>query len=200
MSTIENTLVAHRWVRIMCDYCADGVWDRDGAGCMLHDLPASPGLLERIREWQNLYERKDCDDLVIEWEHCHRFSEEGLAIARAVKAELPDWTVVYYDETAGEEAAKTAEAPRAVFEYEILPTDAETHVARLAAAVEQLGLVAGETRVREGDVEGVFVQALNIQHGRLWIAVRADEPVVMNGDTYGHRRHFYGDWVKVSYP
>ena len=51
---------------------------------------------------------------------------------------------------------------------------------------------AGETRVREGGVDGVYQPAMNIQHVRLWITVRTDEPMVMNGETYGHRRHSFG--------
>lgn len=75
-----------------------------------------------------------------------------------------------------------------------MPTEAEL----LAAAAKEAGLVRGESRVREGDVTGVYLEPLNIIDGRLWIAVRADEPVVMNGRTYGHRRHFYQDWEMVS--
>lgn len=48
--------------------------------------------------------------------------------------------------------------------------DAETHAAPLAAAVEQLGLVVGETRASDGDM--VLVEALNIQHGRLPAVMR----------------------------
>ena len=44
------------------------------------------------------------------------FAAEGRAIARAVKAELPDWSIVYFDEA----AAARAELPgRAAPTYEV---------------------------------------------------------------------------------
>lgn len=194
----DNPLTEHRWVRIMCDYCADGVWAKEGGACSAEDLPVDPSIRARIRAWQDLYDSRATEALISDWEHWNHFNTEGLAIAKAVKSELPGWTVIFFDEAASEAASETTEQPRALFEYEICATDAETHAARLATAVEQLGLVAGETRVREGDVEGVYREALNIIDGRLWIAVRTDKPNVINGRSYGHGRKFYGDWVRIS--
>ena len=44
------------------------------------------------------------------------FSRAGLAIANAVKAELPDWQVIYFDAAAVE---RHRESSRELFEYEV---------------------------------------------------------------------------------
>lgn len=98
----DDLLNRHRWARIMCDVSADGVWDLEGRACDADDVPIAPDLIERIRRWQAHYEaienaleeeeRRYCDG---DWQ---AFSAEGFAIARAVKAALPDWTVIYFDE------------------------------------------------------------------------------------------------------
>ena len=107
---------ADKWVRIMCDYSADGVWRKDGAGTSAEELPISSALLARLRAWQETYERLDPvfpegRDLTAE---IAAFSEDGRQIARAVKWELPDWTIVYFDEE-----RSGSHIPREVFEYEI---------------------------------------------------------------------------------
>jgi hypothetical protein len=123
-----DMLNAHRWVRVMADYSCDGVWDIEGNACGTEELPISPALVERLRRWQAHYEA--IEDAVEEENRLHResdwtnFSAEGLAIARAVKAELPGWTVFYFDE------ARACVVPldgkrrlRSTFEYEILLDD-----------------------------------------------------------------------------
>lgn len=96
----ESSLIRDRWVRIFCDYSADPVWAKSGGNCELSDLPVSPALAARMRDWARVYERKDSGLLVKDWEHGRAHGAEGLAIARAVKRELPDWTVIYLDEAA----------------------------------------------------------------------------------------------------
>lgn len=94
----DDLLNRHRWVRIMCDVSADGVWDLEGRACDSDDLPIAPDLIERIRCWQEHYEAIENsleDGRDGNWQ---AFSAEGFAIARAVKAALPDWTVIYFDE------------------------------------------------------------------------------------------------------
>ena len=76
----DNLLVAHKWVRILADNSADGVWDIEGCGCCADDLPIPAALIDRIRAWQTWYDR----------------DENG-------------WTVVYFDEPAGAGAAKVAD-------------------------------------------------------------------------------------------
>jgi hypothetical protein len=95
-----NSLIEHRWVKVICDYCAWGVWDRDGLPREASELPIEPALVERIEAWQALYETLPVEMRVTDWSQGARFLAEGLAIARAVKAALPDWTVIYVDEAA----------------------------------------------------------------------------------------------------
>ncbi len=82
-----NPLAEARWVRVMCDYCADPVWARSGGNCELENLPVSDGLIERLRAWARLYEDKSSSIVVLVWRQRRRFSEEGLTIAEAVKAD-----------------------------------------------------------------------------------------------------------------
>lgn len=107
-----SSLVRHRWVRIMADVYADGVWNQDGESCLVDDLPITPDLRARILAWQDWYDR-DYDREERPFDR-PAFAVEGLAIARAVKTQLPDWTVVYFDES-----KPTWQQPRSTFDYEI---------------------------------------------------------------------------------
>lgn len=109
-----------RWVRLMCDFAADGVWNSKGEGCSADSLPISRALLERVRAWQAWFERDAWDgssDLRPPFDVL-AFSAEGLVIARDMKRELPDWTVVYFDQAAGE-AVRGKGCGRDTFEHEI---------------------------------------------------------------------------------
>lgn len=88
-------------VRIVADYC--------GKGYQLLDEGATPApfaigaaLQERLQKWNERYEAY-CDPLHYE-DVCGTafdfvdFAAEGLAIAKAVKRQLPHWTVTYWDE------------------------------------------------------------------------------------------------------
>ena len=112
----DNEWIAHKWVRILADSSADGVWEKGGGATSADALPVSAGLILRIREWQSWYDREE-DDWGIFRGDVIAFSAEGLAIARAVKAALPDWTVVYFDEAASKRTKKNE--PRSAFEYEV---------------------------------------------------------------------------------
>jgi hypothetical protein len=93
------------WVRIMADALADGVWDRDGCGDRADALPVPADLVARIRAWQAWYDRDGWGDDAgrpLARFDLDAFAAEGLAIAQAVKAALPDWTVIYFDEAAAE--------------------------------------------------------------------------------------------------
>ena len=108
------------WVRVMANYESDGLWSRDGVMMSPGDLPVSPGLLQRHAAWCRWYE--DSDFFVGPEQRTaafdvDAFSAEGLAIARAIKGELPDRTVVYYDEAAAPRVG--LDAPRPVFEYTV---------------------------------------------------------------------------------
>ena len=58
----ELPFADERWVRIMCDYAADGVWHKDGAGDCADALPIPADLVARIRRWQDCYETSDTDE------------------------------------------------------------------------------------------------------------------------------------------
>jgi hypothetical protein len=48
------------------------------------------------------------------------FSKMGLCIARKIKTELPDWTVIYYDESKAQALRDPlVNIPRGSFEYEV---------------------------------------------------------------------------------
>lgn len=105
-----NPLARDRWVRIESDFGASGVWNRDGAACTPDWLPVAAATVAHIRAWQETY-----DDIMLVFERMDPSEleqkmrahwSEGFVIAHAVKAELPDWTVVVGD---------------APFEYEVVP-------------------------------------------------------------------------------
>ncbi len=106
------------WVRVMADYASDGLWSRDGVMMSREDLPVTSGLRERHKAWCGRYEDSEFfvgpEQRTVAFD-VDAFSAEGLEIARAVKAELPDWTVVYHDEAASQRAG--LDGPRSVFEY-----------------------------------------------------------------------------------
>lgn len=109
---------ADRWVRIMCDFAADGVWDKDGLSRCADELPLHFTILDMIRGWQEWYEFSDRADSGYPPFDLEAHSAFGLFIARMVKRALPDWTVVYYDEHKA--ASLGREGPRRQWEYEIL--------------------------------------------------------------------------------
>ncbi len=98
----EPSFTDDRWVRIMCDVFCDGVWHKDGCAGDADGLPIPTTLIERIRRWQATYDilhDRSFDAGKYRAEPGFiPFAAEGLEIARAVKAALPDWTVIYFDE------------------------------------------------------------------------------------------------------
>lgn len=112
-----------KWVRVMCDFSAEGVWAKDGAGIGMDELPISREIKQRLLEWQEWFERDNENYLPPSQRtttfDVAAFSKEGLEIAKAIKAELPDWTVVYFDE--GKSSAGNRASDRSGFEYEVHP-------------------------------------------------------------------------------
>ncbi len=92
-----------RTIRIVADYCASGFQVRDDGGRAGAERPMlSDALVRRLAAWNARYEDR-CHPLAYEDVSGSRFdfvafSAEGLDIARAVKRELPGWTVTYWDE------------------------------------------------------------------------------------------------------
>jgi hypothetical protein len=101
-----------RNLHLMADYGAAGVWDHDGNPLDPARLPLSDKLRTRLARWCARFEKSFEAEIDLE-----AFAAEGRAIARAVKAELPDWSIVYFDE-AEADRAKYQGAP-ARFEVEI---------------------------------------------------------------------------------
>jgi hypothetical protein len=110
-----------KWVKIMGDSCSSGVWNSMDENCDEEDLPVSLALRERLRRWAKWYD--EVEGLIYEQGYTDfgPFAAEGLAIARAVKAELPDWTVFYFDESKA-----YSKQPRETYDYEVLAQAPET--------------------------------------------------------------------------
>lgn len=106
----------------MADYCADGLWDKDGSMIELPcpELNLPDDMLQRLEDWQSWF-TKDCQDYIEELKRTvefdrKAFSSEGLKIARAIKVYLgEDWTVVYFDDKKYHDTI----VDRSVYEYEV---------------------------------------------------------------------------------
>ena len=89
------------WVRVMCDFCATGLWGRNGPDGFPEGLELSSEMHLRLRRWQdrfeNLFSTEDgnwglaSDDELV-------FGKEGFDIACDIKQKNPDWTVYYNDQ------------------------------------------------------------------------------------------------------
>lgn len=110
------------WVRLMADYSSDGLWHRDGVMMSQTDLPVSEALRSRIEKWCDWYEKFDLENIVA-FDYM-KFSIEGEAIAWAIKAALPGWTVLYFDEAKALTAYLAEDAiPRDILDFEIKASD-----------------------------------------------------------------------------
>jgi hypothetical protein len=104
----------------MCDFGADGLWAKNGCAVHPDELPVTEAIKTRLALWQGSYEARELhsggrfDPLP------PGFADEGRAIAAAIKGELPDWTVIYFDEDRCRYEDGGAQ-PRSEFEYEITP-------------------------------------------------------------------------------
>jgi hypothetical protein len=104
--------IRRRHLHLMADYGTAGVWDHDGAALDPDRLPLSPKLRARLARWCDRFQKSFETEIDLD-----TFAAEGRAIARAIKAELPDWSIVYFDEAAAARA-KYQGAP-AAYEIEI---------------------------------------------------------------------------------
>lgn len=106
-----------KWVRVMADYDADGIWRKDGCMMSIDDLPVSRQIAWNLGCWQAVHDRYDhegpMDKKTLAW-----FAESGRQIAKRIKQELPDWTVIYFDSQRFD--IERDNQPRAEFEYEIV--------------------------------------------------------------------------------
>lgn len=119
----DDTRDPTKWVRVMGDYCSSGIWHREGYEMDPDDLPIPDKIKARLDDWAARYfcidswREGDADNFarIQEDDRVLRlYSDEGLAIARAIKATLPEWTVVYFDED-----LSWRHAIRAKYQFEI---------------------------------------------------------------------------------
>ena len=85
-----------KYVRLMADYCSSGVWDEDGINVSLDSLPIHFWLKTMITQWQAKYDRESFENDEFDIE---TFAKHGYALAVKIKQNLPDWTVMYFDES-----------------------------------------------------------------------------------------------------
>lgn len=90
-------------VRIMAEWCSNGIWPVSFLSPeSLEGFRISPELYARLQRWVQQYTELDTAEGCTgnhdhpEWAD---FNLEGHALAFAVKAELPEWCVIYVDET-----------------------------------------------------------------------------------------------------
>ena len=96
----------------MADYGSTGLWDYDGAPLNPSRLPLSPKLRERLARWCVRFQRSFEREIDLD-----AFAAEGQAIARAMKAELPHFSIVYFDDAAA--ARRNYRGPTSNYEVEI---------------------------------------------------------------------------------
>lgn len=114
-----------KWVRVMGDYSSTGIWHWQGYEMDPDDLPVPADIKARLASWAARYHGAhdswrdgDADNFAALQEddrYLRAYSDEGLSLARAIKACLPDWTVVYFDED-----LSARHAIRARFMFEIM--------------------------------------------------------------------------------
>jgi hypothetical protein len=119
----EQALVPReRWIRLSADNSSTGIWLSDGAMADPEELPVSAHLHARIATWCGWYEQSrdylppEERPASFDWK---AFSFEGLSIARAIKTQLPDWTIVYFDHGAYLKAVEKGNQVRDAYEYEV---------------------------------------------------------------------------------
>lgn len=93
----------------------EGMWTEKGF-CLpfANDyLPITPELAGRVIDWQ--LRSEDWSGLF----ELESFSREGLALAKEVKAQLPDWRIIYWDHYKSHEARERGIKDSRYYEYEI---------------------------------------------------------------------------------
>ena len=119
---MEGSIVG-KFIKLMADYSSTGLWCEYGTNLGPHNLPVSKELHERIRLWCEEYEKND-DWLPIDERSgvfdLRLFAANGLEIAKAIKEELPDWTVIYFDEYELDRQYLNAHHNRDAYVYEVI--------------------------------------------------------------------------------
>jgi hypothetical protein len=99
-------------LRMRADYGCAGLWDQDDRPLDPTKLPLSQKLRERLARWCARFQASFENEINLD-----TFAAEGRAIARAMKRELPDWSIVYFDEAAA--ARAEYRGPHSTYEDEI---------------------------------------------------------------------------------
>jgi hypothetical protein len=126
------------------------------------DPPISDRLRERLQDWNWWYtEFYGVTDLDDPHDDLAEFSAIGLDLARKVKLELPDWTVVYSDRGAANRVRDLSrrfgvELPRCTWEYVVTLASDEEPVRRPDERI----VVIGDRRFFRLDVVGAFIKSL----------------------------------------
>lgn len=120
-------------VKIMAEEGGLGYWLADADARTIGELPVSEELRDRLYVWNTCWEQGCTSDAFEDPMGSQfdfvAFSNDGFALAKAVKRELSHWTVIYWDE-AMEWRYWTTREPRrydrSAIEYEITPDIAST--------------------------------------------------------------------------
>ena len=97
-----------RWIQLSPAFSNDGLRGKDGEAIAPAALPISDELRERMTAWCVRLFDVLADETTTgmartpagrerAWTLIDALDKDGLNVARALKAELPDWTVYYYD-------------------------------------------------------------------------------------------------------
>lgn len=92
--------VEDKYLKVMCDFCAEGLWTSKGA-ISPYSLPLSEDLQEKLVAWNWWYDLGFDNPQKMTGEiefNLSEFVAQGLELAQQLKRELPDWTIYYFDE------------------------------------------------------------------------------------------------------
>ncbi len=95
----QHNHLADRYVPLCACQAGGPLWDRDGEIRPIDSFPVSSPLSDRIRAWGERY-RRDDDRPGVAFDVAD-FTAQGRGIARAIKAEPPDWVIVYFGYATG---------------------------------------------------------------------------------------------------
>jgi hypothetical protein len=98
-----NRLFKPKYLKVMADYSSTGLWRADGCNVDPENYNLSAETLKLLMAWCDLYEYND-DYLDPNQRKqptfdIKTFSEQGLQVSEAIKKDLPDYMIVYFDET-----------------------------------------------------------------------------------------------------
>ena len=84
------------FVRVDCDYSADGVWCENGAAFDIDDFPVPADLCAAFRAWQEEFDRRDPERETTPFEAA-TYKAQGEWLARELKSHLPNCVVIAID-------------------------------------------------------------------------------------------------------